>query len=46
MYENFKEGSEGGRNIKHIEQRKKQYDGLIFHNKLQMNHILFITCYN
>lgn len=23
MYENFKEGSEGGRNIKHIEQRKK-----------------------
>lgn len=26
MYENFKEGNEGGRNIKHMEQRKKKYD--------------------
>lgn len=46
MYENFIEGSEGGRNIKHIEQRKKSTVVLILHNKLQINHILFITSYN
>lgn len=45
MYENFKEGSEGERNIKRIEQTEKQYNDLIFHRKLQINHI-FIMDYN
>lgn len=46
MYENFKEGNEAGRNIRHIEQRKNSmmvYYAII---KLQINHILFITSYN
>lgn len=45
MYENSKKAVMG-EGIENTEQRKKQYDGLIFHNKLQINHILFITSYN